>query len=74
MITTTDAIRSLAPGASYAIIDGEIVMPPWVGSKEFHQSHKSNLTRKQPEYYSKYWSVSPHLPYIWPGQQLNESA
>ena len=25
MITTVDAIRSLAPGASYAVIDGEIV-------------------------------------------------
>ena len=66
--------RGYKNNMKYEIIDGEIIMPPWVGSRECHRSHKSNLTRKQPEYYSKHWSVSPHLPYVWPGQQLNESA
>lgn len=42
------------------------VNPWWVGLDEFHLSHQSNLTRKDPEHYGRYWSVSPDLPYLWP--------
>ena len=40
--------------------------PPWLGRKDFHDAHKSNLLRKDKEYYSKYkWKVSDDLPYKW---------
>jgi hypothetical protein len=41
--------------------------PPWLGNEEFHASHRSNLLRKDPEFYGKYgWTESSDLPYIWP--------
>ena len=40
--------------------------PPFVGNKKFHDSHKSNLLRKDKEYYSKFgWNVPDNLPYVW---------
>jgi hypothetical protein len=45
---------------------GEIT-PPWFGREEFHASHRSNLLKKDPEYYSQFGWTEPHdLPYIWP--------
>lgn len=41
--------------------------PPWLGNKEFHRSHQSNLIRKDKNYYEKLFpSVPDNLPYIWP--------
>ena len=41
--------------------------PPWLFNEEFHASHRSNLLRKDPEYYGKFgWKETPDLPYIWP--------
>jgi len=41
--------------------------PNWFGNKDFHDSHKSNLLRKDKEFYSKYnWNVPDNLSYIWP--------
>jgi hypothetical protein len=40
--------------------------PTWF-SEEFFNSHKSNLIRKNPSYYKKFWPDIPgNLPYIWP--------
>jgi len=51
----------------YETINGEIVMPPWLGNRGFHKSHKSNLLRKLPSHYSKHFDgISNELPYIWP--------
>ena len=45
-----------------------ISFPYWFGSQDFHQSHKSNLLRKFPEHYRKFWpSLRDDLPYVWPG-------
>jgi hypothetical protein len=45
----------------------KIDYPRWLGSYNFHKSHKSNLLRKDFEYYKKFrWNVGPSLPYIWP--------
>lgn len=45
----------------------KIKYPKWLGKKEFHDSHKSNLLRKDFEYYKKFnWGVPNDLPYIWP--------
>jgi Pyrimidine dimer DNA glycosylase len=41
--------------------------PEWLGEKEFHRSHQSNLLRKLPAHYSQYFEdVSTDLPYVWP--------
>lgn len=43
-----------------------IVFPPWL-TEEFCAAHRSNLLRKDPEFYGKYGWTEPHdLPYIWP--------
>ena len=40
--------------------------PPWINT-EFITAHRSNLIRKNPEYYSHKWPDTPKdLPYIWP--------
>lgn len=42
-------------------------MPPWMGNKDFHLSHQSNLLRKKPEHYSQFFMGIPNdLPYVWP--------
>jgi len=40
---------------------------PWfIGNEDFHRSHRSNLLRKAPEYYSEIFSDVPDdLPYLW---------
>lgn len=51
------------------IIEKEIVPPYWLGNQAFHASHRSNLLRKNPEWYSKFgWQEPNNLPYIWPAQ------
>lgn len=41
--------------------------PPWLGNPAFHASHRSNLLRKAPDWYSQFgWRDDPTLPYIWP--------
>jgi len=44
-----------------------IVMPPWFGNEQFHRSHRSNLLRKDYEYYSQYFDEPSDLEYFWPG-------
>jgi hypothetical protein len=45
----------------------EYVLPPWFGKDDFHASHRSNLLRKDPGFYSKFgWTEGSNLPYIWP--------
>ena len=51
----------------YDIETSDIIFPWWLGDAIFHDSHKSNLLRKFPEYYSQFhWGVSDDLPYVWP--------
>lgn len=41
--------------------------PKWLGNKDFHLSHQSNLLRKNSAHYAKYFvGVPENLPYIWP--------
>lgn len=43
------------------------LLPTWFGDPRFHDSHKSNLLRKDPEWYSQFgWSVRNDLEYWWP--------
>lgn len=52
----------------YSHVDAsKIVMPPWFGDDAFHASHRSNLLRKNFEYYSRFgWTEKPDMEYVWP--------
>jgi hypothetical protein len=51
-------------------ISGKVVLPPWLGDERMHASHRSNLLRKEPDFYGKYeWKESPDLPYFWPHRE-----
>lgn len=42
-------------------------LPPWLGSPEFHRSHRSALVRKEPDFYRPLFPEVPDdLPYVWP--------
>lgn len=46
---------------------GNMLKPIWFGDVDFHDSHKSNLLRKDPDHYGKFFQHVPaDLPYIWP--------
>lgn len=64
-------------GHTYPLIEQEILEflelntntgpPCWLGVEEFHASHRSNLLRKNKEYYEQFgWTEPSDLPYIWP--------
>ena len=43
-----------------------IKMPPWLGDDRVHASHRSNLLRKDFNYYSKYnWKEPIDMEYYW---------
>lgn len=43
--------------------------PPWLGNPRLHRTHRSNLVRKDPEYYgSIFTGTQPGLDYWWPEQ------
>lgn len=48
----------------------DIPWPHWLtdsSSSAFHASHRSNLLRKDPAFYSQYdWEEGPDLEYVWP--------
>ena len=49
------------------IIEGKIEYPHWLGDDKFHSTHRSNLLRKDKEFYSKYlWTESDNMEYYWP--------
>jgi hypothetical protein len=44
-----------------------IQYPRWFGDPDFHASHRSNLLRKKPSWYSQFKWVEPYdLEYVWP--------
>jgi hypothetical protein len=48
------------------VIDEPVTYPSWWGNEKFHDSHKSNLLKKDFEFYSKYrWKVDSTNPYVW---------
>lgn len=47
--------------------DVDLVYPPWLGNEAFHASHRSNLLRKDPDWYGKFdWKEPTNLEYVWP--------
>lgn len=55
----TMKMETITPGCT-------LVMPPWFGNDHFHRSHRSNLLRKDYEYYSEYFDDPSDLEYYWP--------
>lgn len=54
----------------YTVQKAKLVYPPWLGLDAFHASHRSNLLRKDPEYYGQFgWSEGPDLEYYWPSKE-----
>ena len=44
-----------------------IIMPNWFGDEAFHASHRSNLLKKDFEWYRQFkWQEEPGIPYVWP--------
>lgn len=39
--------------------------PSWLGDERVHRSHRSNLIRKDPLFYTN-WDEPNDLPYFWP--------
>jgi len=49
------------------IHDQTIQFPKWLGVDILHASHRSNLLRKQSDYYDVFnWAEPSDLPYYWP--------
>lgn len=47
-------------------VKNKIKYPSWLGNKKLHASHRSNLLRKEPNYYSKFgWKEPNNLDYVW---------
>lgn len=45
---------------------GPSIYPKWLGNEELHASHRSNLLKKDYEYYSQFgWKEEPGMDYIW---------
>jgi len=64
--TVLDRLCELAP---LSALDD---LPPWLGDERLHASHRSNLLRKDPEWYGQYgWKESPDLPYFWPTKDMD---
>lgn len=43
----------------------------WLGNEKFHASHRSNLLRKNCEWYGRFnWKEPDNLPYFWPTKEL----
>jgi len=48
-------------------LEGDYEKPPWLGDPAFHAAHRSNLLRKEPDHYRRFWPHEPDdLPYVWP--------
>jgi hypothetical protein len=54
--------------AAYALVDNiQNIKPHWLGDESVHASHRSNLLRKNPDWYSNFgWNDSPDQEYVWP--------
>jgi len=58
--------RGYKNNMEYIMCPPSITEPLWMGDKDFHDSHKSNLLRKDPDFYGQYmWNVPNNLDYVW---------
>lgn len=51
----------------YVVAGNDLVMPPWLYDDAVTLSHRSNLVRKDADFYGPKWpEVADDLPYVWP--------
>ena len=51
---------------NFESIEGDLVIPHWLGNELFHSSHRANLLRKDYDYYSQFgWKENSSNPYAW---------
>lgn len=50
----------------YARYFNNSARPEWLGNEAFHLAHRSNLLRKDPGYYRRFWDCPDNLDYVWP--------
>jgi hypothetical protein len=63
--TVEEKIRAL-------IEPDETDIPEWMGREDFHASHRSNLLRKDAEWYGRYgWIEDDSQEYVWPVRKSN---
>ena len=59
--------RGYKNNMSFEIVDMDnVVMPFWFGRDDIHRSHRSNLLRKDFNYYSQFFDEPANLEYVWP--------
>jgi len=64
--TVRDQLLEFAPEID-GVAQRDLDLPRWLGDAAFHLSHRSNLVRKDPEFYRpRFGDVPDDLPYIWP--------
>lgn len=64
--TTRPKLLAFAPEVD-GVAQERLDLPPWLGDEAFHLSHRSNLLRKDPEFYrERFGNIPDDLPYIWP--------
>lgn len=48
----------------------KLKFPSWLGNEELHASHRSNLLRKDYDFYIKYnWTEPDNMEYYWPTKE-----
>ncbi|MGG5171868.1 MSMEG_6728 family protein [Pseudarthrobacter sp. J1738] len=68
---TRENITEFAPQAAHPAYVDKIPMPYWLGDKNFHRGHRSNLLRKDATFYGEaFTDVQPDLEYVWPDPRM----
>ncbi len=56
-----------APERSQRALRAAGLLPPWLGDRALHRSHRAALVRKDPALYGPlFGDVDAGLPYVWP--------
>ena len=64
--TVREKILVFAPEVD-GVAQNDLELPAWIGDEAFHRAHRSNLIRKDAEFYvPRFGDVPDDLPYIWP--------
>ena len=53
-----------------SLSDSGLIQPSWFGDDQLRYSHRSNLLRKDYDFYKQYnWSIPSDLAYYWPEEE-----
>ncbi|CAL9499807.1 MSMEG_6728 family protein [Streptomyces sp. NPDC057838] len=67
LVADLATVRPHAPVRDQHELAAEGELPPWLGDRPFHRSHRSALVRKDPDTYgAAFPGVPDDLPYVWP--------